>query len=226
MTSLAPLEQPHLKVLVVDDHDVVRMGICSLIEGMPGVRVIGQGASGEQALSLARELRPDIVIMDIRMPGIGGLEATRRLLLANPELKVIVVSVFADDTYPVQLLKAGAMGYITKQTDREEMQRALQSVIEGDLYVSPEIARLMLVNGLKPAQEGSPFASLSQRELQIAQMISSGHRANEIAAVLNISPKTINTYKYRIYDKIGVGNDVELALAAVKAGLVDPDEVL
>ena len=106
------------------------------------------------------------------------------------------------------------------------MQRALQSVIEGNIYVSPEIARLMLVNGLKPAEEGSPFASLSQRELQIAQMIGSGHRANEIAAVLNISPKTINTYKYRIYDKIGVGNDVELALAAVKAGLVDPDEVL
>lgn len=226
MTSLAPLEQSHLKVLVVDDHDVVRMGICSLIDAMPGVRVIGQGASGEQALSLARELRPDIVIMDIRMPGIGGLEATRRLLLANPGLKVIVVSVFTDDTYPVQLLKAGAMGYITKQTDREEMQRALQSVIQGNIYVSPEIARLLLVKGLKPAEEGSPFASLSQRELQIAQMISSGHRANEIAAVLNISPKTINTYKYRIYDKIGVGNDVELALAAVRAGLVDPDEVL
>lgn len=215
-----------LRILVIDDHDVVRMGICSLIGSMPGVSVIGQGSSGEQALSLARELNPDIVFMDIRMPGIGGLEATRRLLLANPGLKVIVVSVFADDTYPAQLLKAGAAGYLTKQADRDEIQRALQTVIEDGTYVSPAIAQLMVVKSLKPDQQGSPLATLSRRELQIAQMIGSGHRANEVAAVLNISPKTITTYKYRIYDKLGVGNDVELALAMVKYGLIDPNEVL
>jgi DNA-binding NarL/FixJ family response regulator len=215
-----------IKILVIDDHDVVRMGICSLIESTPGVEVIGQGSSGEQALLLTRELNPDIVFMDIRMPGIGGLEATRRLMLANPGLKVIVVSVFADDTYPAQLLKAGAAGYITKQADREEIQRALQTVIEDGIYVSPAIAQLMVVKGLKPDQQSSPLAALSRRELQIAQMIGSGHRANEVAAVLNISPKTINTYKYRIYDKLGVGNDVELALATVKYGLIDPNDVI
>ena len=226
MSSVGNFGRGPIKILVIDDHDVVRMGICSLVESMPGVEVIGQGSSGEQALSLTRELNPDIVFMDIRMPGIGGLEATRRLLLANPGLKVIVVSVFADDTYPAQLLKAGAAGYITKQADRDEIQRALQTVIEDGTYVSPAIAQLMVVKGLKPDQQGSPLAALSRRELQIAQMIGSGHRANEVAAVLNISPKTINTYKYRIYDKLGVGNDVELALATVKYGLIDPDEVL
>lgn len=226
MISLADLDQPLFNVLVIDDHDVVRMGICSLIEQVPGVKVIGQGASGEQALVMARELRPDIVIMDIRMPGMGGIEATRRLLVANPGLKVIVVTVVDDEIRPAHLLKAGAVGYITKRTDRDEMQRALQTILEGSVYISTEIAQRLLASSFKPASAGSPFASLSQRELQIAQMISSGHRPGEIAAVLNISPKTINTYKYRIFDKIGVGNDVELALAAVKARLVDPDEVL
>lgn len=215
-----------LKALVIDDHDVVRMGICSLVESVPGVEIVGQGSSGERAITLARELRPDIVFMDIRMPGIGGLEATKRLLAANPKVKVIVVSVYTDEIYPTQLLKAGAAGYITKNADRDEIQTALQTVIEDKVYISPAIAQQLVIKRLDPEQEDSPLASLSQRELQIAQMITSGHRANEVAAVLNISPKTINTYKYRIYDKLGVTNDVQLTLAAVKFGLVDPSEVL
>ncbi|MBQ0799412.1 MAG: response regulator [Porticoccaceae bacterium] len=215
-----------LKALVVDDHDVVRMGICSLVESVPGVEVVGQGSSGEQAITLSRELRPDIVFMDIRMPGIGGLEATKRLLAANSKVKVIVVSVYTDEIYPTQLLKAGAAGYITKNADRQEIQNALQTVIEDKVYISPAIAQQLVLKRLDPEQEGSPLASLSQRELQIAQMITSGHRANEVAAVLNISPKTINTYKYRIYDKLGVTNDVQLTLVAVKLGLVDPSEVV
>lgn len=215
-----------LKALVIDDHDVVRMGICSLVESVPGVEIVGQGSSGERAITLARELRPDIVFMDIRMPGIGGLEATKRLLAANPKVKVIVVSVYTDEIYPTQLLKAGAAGYITKNADRDEIQTALQTVIEDKVYISPAIAQQLVIKRLDPEQEDSPLASLSQRELQIAQMITSGHRANEVAAVLNISPKTINTYKYRIYDKLGVTNDVQLTLVAVKLGLVDPSEVV
>ena len=226
MIHAADLPPTLLNALVVDDHDVVRMGLCSLMEQVPGVKVIGQGANGEDALVMARELRPDIVLMDLRMPGMGGIEATQRLLVSNPGLKVIVVTVVDDEIRPAHLLKAGAVGYITKRTDREEMQRALHTILEGSVYISPEIAQRLLASSLKPASAGSSFVVLSQRELQIAQMISSGHRAGDIAAVLNISPKTINTYKYRIFDKVGVRNDVELALAAVKAGLVDPDEVL
>ena len=214
------------KVVVVDDHDIVRLGICGLIDGIDGVVVVGECASGEQALTLVRELKPDIVFMDIRMPGMGGLEATDRLLAHNPGLKIIVISAFNDEFYPARLLKAGAVGYITKNAEHSEILLAVQTVISGEVYISPAIARLMVINGLSTGQETSPFTSLSKRELQIAQMICSGHRPNKIAAVLNISPKTINTHKYRVFEKLNVHNDVELTLAAVKYGLVDPDDLI
>lgn len=214
------------KVLVVDDHDLVRLAICGLVESVAGVVVVGECKSGEEALLAARELKPDIIFMDIRMPGMGGLEATRRLLASNSELKIIVISALSEDIYPAQFLRAGACGYITKNADHGEIQQALETVIDDRVYVSPEIAQLMVVSGLASGQEESPLAQLSQRELQIAQMITSGHRPNDVAGVLNISPKTINTYKYRIFEKLGVRNDVELTLAAVKFGLVDPDDVI
>ncbi len=214
------------KVLVVDDHDLVRLGICGLLDAIAGVEVVGECDSGEQALIAVRELNPDIVFMDIRMPGMGGLEATRRLLAINGNLKIIVISAMNDDIYPAQLLKAGASGYITKNADHHEIEDALQTVIDERIYVSPEIAQLMVVSGLSSGQEESPLAQLTQRELQIAQMITSGHRPNHVAGVLNISPKTINTYKYRIFEKLGVSNDVELTLAAVKYGLVDPADLI
>ena len=215
-----------LKVIVIDDHDLVRLGTCGLLGQIANVEVVAQGASGEEALALAREYRPDIVFMDIRMPGIGGLEATRRLLLANAALKVVVISALNDEMYPTQLLKAGAAGYITKNADANEIEEALRTLADGRVYVSPAIAQMMVVRGLPGNQKLSPLAQLSERELQIAQMITSGHRANEIAGVLNISPKTINTYKYRIYEKLKVSNDVELTLVAVKYGLVNPSEVI
>ncbi|PCH52136.1 MAG: DNA-binding response regulator [Cellvibrionales bacterium] len=214
------------KVLVVDDHELVRMGLCGLIESAENVAVIGECDSGEQALLSVRKLQPDIVFMDIRMPGMGGLEATRRLLASDPNLKIIIITALTDDVYPRQLLKAGAAGYITKSADQHEIQDALRAVMDGRVYVSPQIAQLIVVNGLTSGQEESPLATLSQRELQIAQMITNGHRVNEVAGVLNISPKTINTYKYRIFEKLGVSNDVELTLAAVKFGLVDPSDVI
>ncbi len=214
------------KVIVVDDHDLVRLGICSLIDDIEGVVVVGECASGEQSLSLVRELKPDIVFMDIRMPGMGGLEATDRLLAAQPNLKVIVISAFNDELFPAQLLKAGAVGYIPKNAEHDEIRQAVHQVLGGGIYVSPAIAQKLVINGLASGQELSPFANLSKRELQIAQMICSGHRPNKVAAVLNISPKTINTHKYRAFEKLKVNNDVELTLAAVKYGLVDPDELI
>jgi two-component system invasion response regulator UvrY len=212
-------------VLVVDDHDLVRLGICRLLSEVSGITVVGQAASGEAAITLVRELKPDIVFMDIRMPGIGGLEATQRILSQQPDIKVIVISAFNDEVYPTTLLKAGASGYITKNADTEEIKTAIESVLSGTVYVSPRLAQMMVVNGLSKQSE-SPLSQLSQRELQIAELITRGNRANDVAETLSISPKTINTYKYRIYEKLGVSNDVELTLAAVKYGLVDPSEVI
>ncbi len=207
-------------VLVVDDHDLIRLGICRLLSDVPGINVIDQAASGEEAIVLVRKHRPDIVFMDIRMPGIGGLEATQRILSQQPNTKVIVISAFNDDVYPMTLLKAGASGYITKNADTDEIKTAIETVLLGKVYVSPRLAQMMVVNGLSNQSE-SPLSLFSPRELQIAELITNGKRANDVAETLNISPKTINTYKYRIYEKLGVSNDVELTLAAVKHGLVD-----
>lgn len=211
--------------LVVDDHDLIRMGVCRLLADVPNLTVVGQASSGEDAISMVRDLVPDIVFMDIRMPGIGGLEATRRILSQHPEIKVIVISAFNDEVYPVTLLKAGASGYITKNADTEEIKTAVQTVLSGNVYVSPQLAQMLVVSGMSNNAK-SPLAQLSQRELQIAELITSGKRANDVAETLSISPKTINTYKYRIYEKLGVTNDVELTLAAVKYGLVDPSEII
>lgn len=211
--------------LVVDDHDLIRMGVCRLLADVPNLNVVGQASSGEDAISMVRDLVPDIVFMDIRMPGIGGLEATRRILSQHPEIKVIVISAFNDEVYPVTLLKAGASGYITKNADTEEIKTAVQTVLSGNVYVSPQLAQMLVVSGMSNNAK-SPLAQLSQRELQIAELITSGKRANDVAETLSISPKTINTYKYRIYEKLGVTNDVELTLAAVKYGLVDPSEII
>ena len=212
-------------VLVVDDHDLIRLGICRLLDDVPDIIVVAQASSGEEAITLVRKLAPDVVFMDIRMPGIGGLEATQRILAKHPDTKVIVVSAFNDEVYPAVLLKAGASGYITKTTDSEEIKVAVQTVLSGKVYISPQLAQMLVVNGLS-LDAKSPLSVLSQRELQIAELITRGKRANEVAETLSISPKTINTYKYRIYEKLGVTNDVELTLAAVKYGLVDPSEVI
>ncbi len=213
------------KVLVVDDHDLIRLGICRLLSEVVNVTVVGQASSGEQAIQMTRETAPDIVFMDIRMPGIGGIEATRRILAANDNIKVIVVSAFSEDIYPSLLIKAGASGYITKKADAGEISDAIDSVSRGQIYISPSLAQDMVSNQLNKGKSQSPFTALSEREIQVAEMITSGKRANDIATTLNVSPKTVNTYKYRIYDKVGVDNDVQLTLAAVRSGLVDPFQI-
>ncbi len=212
-------------VILVDDHDLVRAGVRKLLTEVPGANVIAEGSSGEEAISLVREFSPDVVFMDIRMPGIGGLEATSRILAMQPETRVIGLSACNDDLYPSKLLRAGARGYITKSAGSDEVKTALDTVLAGEIYISPEIARQVAVNSITGSADGSPFDGLSERELQIAHMITSGHRANEVAAILMVSPKTVNAHKYRIYEKLGVTNDVELTLAAVRHGLVDPTEI-
>jgi DNA-binding NarL/FixJ family response regulator len=215
-----------IRVMVVDDHQLIRMGLISTLSAIEGLQVVNEANSGEEALDIIRRDKPELVFMDIRMPGIGGLETTKRILNSHPEVKVIIVTAFNDDVTPHKLLKAGASGYMTKNADDDEIRQAIKTVMREQIYVSPAIAQHMVLNGLRPGQESSPLATLSQREIQIAQMITNGHRAGEVAAILNISPKTINTHKYRIYEKLGVSNDVELTLFAVKYGLVDPNEVL
>lgn len=209
-----------IKVLVVDDHDLVRTGITRMLADIEGLTVVGQADSGETALLRARELKPDVVLMDIRMPGIGGLEATRKLLRTHSDVKVIAVTACEEDPFPTRLLQAGASGYLTKGAALEEMVTAIRKVFSGQRYLSPSIAQLL---ALKPFQADTetPFEQLSEREMQIALMIASCEKVQAISDKLYLSPKTVNTYRYRIYEKLGISSDVELALLAVRHGLVN-----
>jgi len=215
-----------VRVIVVDDHDLLRLGIRRLLVDVPSVTVIGEASSGEQALEQVRTLKPDLVFMDVRMPGMGGLEAVRRLHAIAPQIKVIVLTALNDDATPMALLKAGAAGYITKSTEAEVIEIAVTTVMRGGVYVCPSIAQQMVQGAINPSREESPFGQLSERELQITQMVTGGHGISEIAETLNISAKTISTYKARVHEKLGVRNDVELTLMAVKYGMIDPSEAV
>lgn len=214
-----------IKLLIVDDHELVRTGIMRMLDDVTDLRVIGQARSGEEALDMARNLNPDVILMDIRMPGIGGLEATRKLKQRHPDIKVIAVTACEDEPFPSRLMQAGASGYLTKGTDMEEMLLAIRQVAAGDYYLSPYIAQQMALKPFTSAQQDNPLASLSERELQISLMISQGHKIQNIAEMLSLSPKTVNTYRYRIFEKLGLENDVELALFAVRHRLIDADKI-
>lgn len=208
-----------IRVLVVDDHDLVRTGITRMLADIDGLQVVGEGDSGESALKLARELKPDVVLMDVKMPGIGGLEATRKLLRSHPDIKVVAVTVCEEDPFPTRLLQAGAAGYLTKGAGLDEMVQAIRLAFAGQRYISPQIAQQLALKPFQP--QGPPFDALSEREIQIALMIVGCQKVQIISDKLCLSPKTVNTYRYRIFEKLSVTSDVELTLLAVRHGMVD-----
>lgn len=215
------------KILVVDDHDLVRMGIVRMLADVDGFEVVGDAKSGEEAVSKARQLAPDVVLMDVKMPGMGGLEATRRLRQVNPEMKIIAVTACDDSLYPTRLMQAGAVGYVTKGAEFTEITDAINKVIRGDLYMSNSIAQqLALKNFGGEGESSSPFEKLSQRELQTAMLIANGQKVQDIADTFCVSPKTVNSYRYRIFEKLDINSDVELTLLAVKHDFLDPEAVV
>ncbi|EST15313.1 bacterial regulatory s, luxR family protein [Pseudomonas putida S610] len=190
-----------------------------MLADIDGLQVVGEGDSGESALKLARELKPDVVLMDVKMPGIGGLEATRKLLRSHPDIKVVAVTVCEEDPFPTRLLQAGAAGYLTKGAGLDEMVQAIRLAFAGQRYISPQIAQQLALKSFQP--QGSPFDALSEREIQIALMIVGCQKVQIISDKLCLSPKTVNTYRYRIFEKLSVTSDVELTLLAVRHGMVD-----
>ncbi len=192
-----------------------------MLADIDGLQVVGQADSGEAALKKARELKPDVILMDVKMPGIGGLEATRKLQRSHPDIKVVAVTVCEDDPFPTRLLQAGAAGYLTKGAALEEMVQAIRLVFGGQRYISPQIAQQLALKSFEPKVNGSPFDLLSEREIQIALMIANCQKVQIISDKLSLSPKTVNTYRYRIFEKLSITSDVELALLAVRHGMVD-----
>lgn len=212
-----------IKVLIVDDHELVRVGIRKLLQEFKEIEVVGDSQSGEDAVAIARDLKPDVVLMDVKMPGIGGLEATKRILRMNPQLKIIVVTACFEEPFPSRLLQAGACGYITKSASPEEVISAIKKVHQGQRYISPEIAQQLALRTLI-APEDTPFDRLSERELQVLLMITNGATVNDIAEKLCISIKTVHSYRYRLFEKLAVQNDVELTRLAIRHGMGDGDE--
>ncbi len=211
-----------IKIIIVDDHQLVRLGTRRLLEDTPGITVLADAANGETAVDLVMHLKPDVVLMDVQMPGIGGLEATRRCIRAHPEVKVIAVTMHEDEPYPSKLLNVGATGYLTKKADLEEMVLAIKKVVSGQRYISAEIAQQL---ALRPYAEehATPFNQLSSREMQITLMVIMGHKAPDISRKLSLSPKTVNSYRYRIFDKLDVDSDVALTKLAIAHGIIEAD---
>lgn len=209
-----------IHVLLVDDHELVRTGIKRILNDTRGMKVIGEAGSGEEALRMMRQCKPDVVLMDVNMPGIGGLEATRKLLYMYPAVKVIVVTVHAEEPYPTRLLEAGASGYLTKGCAVEEVIGAIKAVHAGQRYIGMDIAQQLALS-LLPGGQKSPFDALSHREMQVMLMVTQGQSIQQISDKLCLSPKTVSTYRYRLYEKLGVDNDVELTHLAMRHGMIE-----
>ncbi|OUS32817.1 two-component system response regulator UvrY [Thalassotalea sp. 42_200_T64] len=211
-----------IKVLLVDDHDLVRTGIRRLLDDAKGIDVVFEASTGEAAVQYCRNHSPDIVLMDVNMPGIGGLEATKKIIRFSPDIKVIILTVHVEDPFPTKVMQIGASGFLTKSTPPQEMIQAIKAVKSGQRYITPGIAQQMALNQFNKPDE-SPFACLSERELQIMMMITRGEKVVDISTQLSLSSKTINSYRYRMFDKLSVCNDVELTHLAIRYGLLNTE---
>jgi two-component system invasion response regulator UvrY len=209
-----------IDVLLTDDHALVRTGIRRLLEDSGEVRIAGEANSGEEGVALAQKLNPDVILMDVSMPGIGGVEACRRILQRNPAQKIIVLTIHNEQTFPKRMLEIGAKGYLTKECGVDEMLTAIKKVHKGGSYIAPSIAQQLALS-LLPGNEHNPIDRLSRREFQVMLMISHGLTNAEISEKLCLSPKTVSTYRLRLLDKLGAQNEVELVKIAVEQGMVE-----
>jgi len=209
-----------ITILLVDDHAVVRMGFKMLIEAEEGIKVIGEAESGEIAVKLFQELKPDIIVMDITMPGIGGLEAIDRIMAKDKNTKILVLSAHEDSVHPKRVLNAGAMGYLTKRSAAEELIKAIKSIHQGKRYLEPNIAQQIAITQL--SGETNPVEILSDREFEVFIALAKGKSTNEIADTLCLSPRTVGTHLYNIKQKLNANNSAEIALIAIRCGLIDP----
>ena len=209
-----------VRVLLVDDHELVRAGIRRLLDDTSDIEVVGEAASGEAALSKARELMPDVILMDVTMPGIGGLEATRKLLRVNEDFRIIGVSIHADGPCPIRMLDVGASGYLTKGCDLDEMLRAIRKVGRGERYIGANVAQQLVLQRMDG--DRTPVETLSPRELEVLLLVSQGHKLQQISEKLCLSPKTVSTYRTRVLRKLDLDTDVDLTHMALSMGLIEP----
>jgi two-component system invasion response regulator UvrY len=209
-----------IHVLIVDDHDLVRAGLRRLVEESPDITTISEADSGEAAVQQCRRDPPDVVLLELTLPGLSAFEVTGRIRRGCPQARVIVLAPHAKAPYPTRLLDAGACGYLTKDCDSAELLEAIRTVHRGQRYIGAEAAKQLALSIL-PGTAESPFDELSSRELEVLLKLTEGNRVPDIASMLCLSPKTVATYKYRIYDKLGTRNEVGLLRMAMRYGLLE-----
>ena len=210
-----------IKVFIVDDHALVRTGFRLILGKEVDIEVVGEAESAEEALPQIRQLKPDVVLCDLHLPGLSGLEVTERVVRGDYGTKVIVVSVLEDGPMPKRLLEAGASGYVGKACDATELLCAVRDVARGKRYLANTIARGMALAGLA-GEDQSPFDALTARELEVALLLNQGLRQEAIAKRLSLSAKTINTHKSRLFDKLGIRDNIALARLVSQYGVGDP----
>lgn len=213
-----------MRILLVDDHEIMREGMCALLRKRPDVEVVGQAADGRAAVKMVEELRPDVVIMDIGMPNLNGIEATRQMLTDNPHLKVMALSTHSDGSIVAKMIKSGAAGYMLKESAFAELMDGLNAMMNGKTYLCSKIAKVVFADYISmitnPSREFGD--GLSGREREVLQLVAEGHTTKDIAKVLHLSPKTVDSHREHIMEKLGIRNVAGLTKYAMREGLTGP----
>ena len=210
-----------IRLMVVDDHELVRVGMRHILDDYPSIKIVGEAADGETAIRLNHQLKPDVVLLDISLPGLSGFEVTTRLKKIDPGLGIIILTVHEAAPYPGKLLDAGASGYLTKGCPATELVQAIRTVARGGRHIGSSVAQQMALAMLQGTGT-SPFDGLSAREMEVMLMLVDGRRMADIADVMHLSPKTVATYKYRIFEKLETRSDVDMTRMARRYGVVAP----
>jgi len=212
-----------IRVLVTDDHAIIRDGICALLSLTGDIEAVGVAANGKEALEMVRELTPDVVLMDVAMPIMGGVEATRRIRKEFPKVKVLALTQYDDKAYVFPVIEAGASGFISKTAASSELTAGIRSVHRGDSFLSPSVARFLVedyqqIASMKGSQD--PYEQLTNREREVLKLVAEGHTTQEIAAMLVLSPKTVERHKTNLMSKLDIHNRTELVKYALRKGII------
>ena len=216
-----------IRVVLAEDHTLVRKGLKAILSGYPNIEVIGEASDGREAVQLAETLHPHVVVIDINMPGLNGLEATDRIKHRCPDVRILVLSMHANEEYVLQVLRSGASGYLLKDSATEELVKGIESVNEGEAYLSPRISKTVIADYVRRTDaedQRAPHEMLTPREREILQLVAEGHTSKEIAEQLHLSIKTVETHRANLMDKLDIHNRAGLIRYAIRAGLIASDE--
>jgi DNA-binding NarL/FixJ family response regulator len=221
----APSKDKQIRVLLAEDHTLVRQGFRLILEDDPRITVVGEARTGLEAIEQCKELKPDVVVMDLSMPELGGLEATAEVLKANPQIKIVILSMYSNEAYVRKAFELGAKGYILKNAIEVDLTRAVMALAEGQAYFSPGISHIVLESMKAGTFQGTsqdPYERLTLREKEVLQLIAQGKSNKEIATLLNISVNTVAVHRARVMETLDLHRTAELVLFAVKKGLIQP----